>query len=71
MVNKVLNVTVGAKEERMLLTGMHTVADILCNQCHVKIGWKYEKAPLENAQKYKEGKYIVEKARITKDYEIE
>jgi hypothetical protein len=52
----------------MLLTGIHTVADILCNHCQVKIGWKYLRA-LEEPQKYKEGKYVVEKARVSKDFE--
>ncbi|EPB88909.1 peptidylprolyl isomerase [Mucor circinelloides 1006PhL] len=68
LVDSVSNVTIGAKEERMLLTGIHTVADIVCNQCHVKIGWKYLRA-LEEPQKYKEGKYIVEKSRVSKDFE--
>jgi hypothetical protein len=63
-----VNVTVGTKEERMLLTGIHTVADILCNHCQVKIGWKYLRA-LEEPQKYKEGKYVVEKSRVLKDFE--
>ncbi|KAF1802401.1 yippee-like protein, partial [Mucor lusitanicus] len=68
LVNQVCNVTIGTKEERMLLTGIHTVADIACTQCHVKIGWKYLRA-LEEPQKYKEGKYIVEKSRVSKDFE--
>ncbi|KAG2199627.1 hypothetical protein INT46_010554 [Mucor plumbeus] len=68
LVNNVINITIGTKEERMLLTGIHTVADIVCNQCHIKIGWKYLRA-LEEPQKYKEGKYIVEKSRVSKDFE--
>lgn len=54
----------------MLMTGIHTVADIVCNQCQVKIGWKYLRA-LEKPQKYKEGKYIVEKAKVSKDFNWE
>jgi hypothetical protein len=49
----------------MLLTGMHSVADISCKVCQTIIGWKYERA-YEAGQKYKEGRYIVEKARIVK-----
>jgi len=30
------------------------------------LGWKYEEA-FEESQKYKEGKYILEKTRISKD----
>jgi hypothetical protein len=30
------------------------------------LGWKYEKA-FEESQKYKEGKYILEKAKVMKE----
>ncbi|KAI9259593.1 Yippee/Mis18 [Phascolomyces articulosus] len=66
LVSHVVNVTLGTKEERMLLTGMHTVADISCSVCGTRIGWKYLCA-LEESQKYKESKYIVEKAKIAKE----
>lgn len=59
----VVNVTVGVKEDRNLMTGLHTVADICCLQCQEVLGWKYEKA-YEESQKYKEGKYILEKAKV-------
>mmetsp|Transcript_10105 Transcript_10105/g.30877 ORF Transcript_10105/g.30877 Transcript_10105/m.30877 type:complete len:93 (+) Transcript_10105:195-473(+) len=36
-----VNVGVGDKEERMLITGLHTVADIFCNVCLSVLGWKY------------------------------
>ncbi|KAI9494544.1 Yippee/Mis18 [Zychaea mexicana] len=66
LVGHVVNVAIGVKEERMLLTGMHTVADISCSVCGTRIGWKYLHA-LEESQKYKESKYIVEKAKIAKE----
>ncbi|CAO3697186.1 hypothetical protein CU097_014167 [Rhizopus azygosporus] len=66
LVNQVVNISIGTKEERMLLTGIHTVADITCNQCHIKLGWKYLRA-LEEPQRYKEGKYIVERSKIVKE----
>ena len=62
----VVNVTLGAKEDRNLMTGLHTVADICCFQCNEVLGWKYEKA-YEESQKYKEGKYILEKAKVMKE----
>ncbi|KAI9307133.1 hypothetical protein BJ944DRAFT_177075 [Cunninghamella echinulata] len=65
-VDHVANITVGAKEERVLMTGLHTVADISCVVCLSKIGWKYIYAN-ESNQKYKENKCIVEKAKITKE----
>jgi len=61
-----VNVTAGTVEERMLRTGMHKVADIYCNNCQELLGWKYEVA-YEDSQKYKEGKYIIEKAKMKRD----
>ncbi|KAJ4978714.1 hypothetical protein NE237_009494 [Protea cynaroides] len=57
--NKVVNVSVGEKEERMMMTGMHIVAHIFCVGCGSIVGWKYESAN-EKGQKYKEGKFILE-----------
>mmetsp|Transcript_35790 Transcript_35790/g.48316 ORF Transcript_35790/g.48316 Transcript_35790/m.48316 type:complete len:99 (-) Transcript_35790:128-424(-) len=48
-----------------MLTGKHTVCDIYCKVCTVIIGWSYIKAHEED-QKYKEGKFIIERAYITK-----
>ncbi|CAN6457346.1 unnamed protein product [Victoria cruziana] len=61
--NNVVNITVGDQEERLMLSGMHTVADIFCCCCGQIVGWKYEAAH-EQSQKYKEGKYILERGRI-------
>lgn len=36
-----VNVTVGEKEERMMMTGLHTVVDIFCVCCGSIVGWKY------------------------------
>ncbi|KAL1819080.1 hypothetical protein ACET3Z_013949 [Daucus carota] len=59
----VANVTLGEKEERMMITGMHIVADIFCVCCGSNVGWKYESA-YEKSQKYKEGKFILERFQI-------
>ncbi|KAM0941449.1 putative Yippee family protein [Dioscorea sansibarensis] len=61
--NKVVNVTVGAKEDRMMMTGLHTVVDIFCVGCGSILGWKYEAAHEKN-QKYKEGKFILERFKV-------
>ncbi|PPD70198.1 hypothetical protein GOBAR_DD32912 [Gossypium barbadense] len=61
-----MNITLGPKEDRHLLSGLHTVADIYCADCHQVLGWKYERA-YEVSQKYKEGKFILEKAKIVKE----
>ena len=36
-----VNVGCGAAEERVLLTGLHAVADIYCECCKTTLGWKY------------------------------
>lgn len=62
----VVNVTCGTKEDRMLMTGVHTVADISCTTCDTVLGWKYLHAQDER-EKYKVGKSIVEKAKVMKE----
>ncbi|KAF5181038.1 yippee-like [Thalictrum thalictroides] len=42
--SKVVNVTEGEKEDRLMMTGLHTVADIFCVGCGSIVGWKYEVA---------------------------
>lgn len=64
--NSVVNIVCGPAEERVLLTGLHAVADIQCECCKTTLGWKYEHA-YESSQKYKEGKYIIELIHMVKD----
>eukprot|EP01027_Heterolobosea_sp_BB2_P022320 GEZU01032853.1.p1 GENE.GEZU01032853.1~~GEZU01032853.1.p1 ORF type:complete len:116 (-),score=15.68 GEZU01032853.1:233-580(-) len=64
--NSCVNISVGPVEERTLITGLHAVCDIYCSSCQTILGWKYEKAYAEG-QKYKEGKFIFEKAKIVKE----
>nr|GMD00450.1 protein yippee-like [Ipomoea batatas] len=59
--NKVVNVTSGANEDRHMMTGVHTVADIFCVCCGSIVGWKYETAH-DKSQKYKEGKSVLERS---------
>jgi len=60
------NIVAGPKEDRHLLTGLHTVADVFCSDCGESLGWKYIKA-YEASQKYKEGKVVLEKFKIIQD----
>ncbi|OUZ99076.1 Yippee/Mis18 [Macleaya cordata] len=60
---KVVNVTVGEMEERLMITGMHTVRDIFCVGCGAIVGWKYVAAH-DKSQKYKEGKFILERYMV-------
>lgn len=63
LLHKCVNVTFGPREDRLLMTGIHTVMDIYCADCESLLGWKYEEA-FEPSQKYKVGKYILEKERL-------
>lgn len=65
----VVNINSGPTENRLLLTGLHVVADIYCNACDERLGWKYVEA-FEESQKYKEGRFILEKAKIIKEEEL-
>lgn len=60
-----INVTIGPKEDRVLTTGLHTVCDIFCASCDDNVGWTYLHA-FEESQKYKEGKFIIEKEKMVK-----
>uniref|UniRef100_A0A7S1B8P9 Yippee domain-containing protein n=1 Tax=Corethron hystrix TaxID=216773 RepID=A0A7S1B8P9_9STRA len=58
-----VNVTAGPPEDRLLITGLHSVCDIFCNRCKELVGWTYSRA-YEPSQKYKEGKFIIEKINL-------
>ncbi|KAL3782017.1 hypothetical protein HJC23_003680 [Cyclotella cryptica] len=58
-----VNITLSPPEDRFLITGLHTVCDISCKRCQTLIGWTYAKA-YEPSQKYKEGKFIIEKINL-------
>ncbi|PWN54158.1 yippee-like protein [Violaceomyces palustris] len=63
--DKVVNVTLGEPDDRNMTTGLYTVRDIYCIKCEATLGWKYDKAYVA-AEKYKEGKFILEK-ELTSD----
>jgi len=62
-----VNVRLGAQEERVLLTGLHTVSDISCKSCANRLGWLYVSAAALS-QRYKEGCYILEKNCVYSEY---
>ncbi|KAB5538705.1 hypothetical protein DKX38_016238 [Salix brachista] len=59
-----VNVFAGEKEDRSMITGLHTVADIFCVGCGSIVGWKYETAH-DKSQKYKEGKSVLERFKLS------
>lgn len=42
-----VNVIDGEKEERIMITGLHTVVDIFCVSCGSIVGWKYVRYSLK------------------------
>lgn len=66
LVHSAVNLKHGKKEDRPLLTGVHTVQDVYCMGCNDRIGWYYMRAA-DPTQKYKEGKYLLERERLVKD----
>ncbi|KAB2601247.1 protein yippee-like [Pyrus ussuriensis x Pyrus communis] len=64
--SNVVNITLGPEEERLMLSGLHTVEDIFCCCCGQILGWKYVIAH-DQTQKYKEGKFVLERWRIVED----
>eukprot|EP01017_Pseudomicrothorax_dubius_P004415 TRINITY_DN10877_c0_g1_i2.p1 TRINITY_DN10877_c0_g1~~TRINITY_DN10877_c0_g1_i2.p1 ORF type:complete len:114 (-),score=9.19 TRINITY_DN10877_c0_g1_i2:144-485(-) len=65
--NFVVNIKAGPAQEKMLMTGRHTTRDIFCKVCQSNVGWKYEHAVNED-QKYKEGKFILERECLNKEH---
>lgn len=61
------NIVEGPKEQKLLITGIFKTADIHCSICDQVLGWKYLKA-YDIKQKFKEGKFIIERAKIVKEY---
>ncbi|KAG8390435.1 hypothetical protein BUALT_Bualt01G0083100 [Buddleja alternifolia] len=62
-----MNIVVGAKEDKQLMTGYYTIAKVFCSKCGEEKGWTYVRA-FDAREKFKEGRYILEKALILKEY---
>ncbi|KAL3846126.1 hypothetical protein ACJIZ3_003529 [Penstemon smallii] len=62
-----MNIVIGPKVDKKLMTGYFSIAEIICSKCGEEMGWTYVRA-YDAKQKYKEGNYILEKAKILKEY---
>lgn len=63
--NQAVNVDFGPPKDKIMMTGLHTVKSLICKQCRLTIGWTYVFA-YEESEKYKEGKFIIERAFMAK-----
>ncbi|KAK4489760.1 hypothetical protein RD792_000397 [Penstemon davidsonii] len=62
-----MNIVIGPKVDKKLITGYYSVAEIFCSKCGVEMGWTYVRA-YDAKQKFKVGNYVLEKAKILKEY---
>ncbi|XP_038686254.1 protein yippee-like At4g27740 [Tripterygium wilfordii] len=67
MFSHVMNVVLGPKEDRQLLTGRFTISTAYCGICKQELGWMYVQA-YDIKNRFKEGRFVVEKSKITLDY---
>lgn len=68
MFRRVANTRQGSPVVRKLTTGNHLVRDVYCLCCDTKLGWLYEFTN-EDAERYKEGKFILER-RLVREAEV-
>ncbi|XP_024977084.1 protein yippee-like At4g27740 [Cynara cardunculus var. scolymus] len=61
------NFVLGENKVRQLMTGRFVVADVYCSNCGEVLGWKYLKS-FHVSQNYKVGNFIIEKAKVLKEY---
>ena len=61
--DRAVNTFRGPERSELMSTGVHTIRDIYCNRCSMRLGWRYEAAQ-EESQQYKVGKVILEKALL-------
>lgn len=66
LVSEVVNVSSAHHSSRTLSTGQYIIAVVTCKLCGNTLGWKYLSAAKES-QKYKEGCYLIEKAKVIKE----
>ncbi|EKX45443.1 hypothetical protein GUITHDRAFT_41663, partial [Guillardia theta CCMP2712] len=61
LLQRMVNVQLGPREDRAMITGLHVVADLHCRSCETLLGWKYLEAFDVLEQRYKEGRFAIEK----------
>jgi hypothetical protein len=61
----VSTVMIGTPHERVLMTGVHRIADVFCTCCSDRLGWIYVSTPMTHPnQRYKVGKVLLESSKI-------
>lgn len=63
MFSNAMNIALGRREDRQMITGVYTIADVYCRNCGEALGWMYLRAS-DPKQKYKEGNFVLEKLKI-------
>ncbi|KAL5811942.1 hypothetical protein ACOSQ3_026892 [Xanthoceras sorbifolium] len=66
MFSYAMNIVLGRREEKHLISGVYTIANIYCSKCGKELGWHYLRAhDLKN--RCKEGNFIIEKLKMLKE----
>ncbi|KHG03929.1 hypothetical protein F383_27818 [Gossypium arboreum] len=67
MFQHAMNIVLGPKYDKQLITGRFSIADVFCSKCGEELGWKYVQSyDLKN--RYKEGKFILEELKMFQEY---
>ncbi|KAK8687442.1 hypothetical protein V6N13_086257 [Hibiscus sabdariffa] len=67
MFQHAMNVVLGPKYDKQLITGGYTIAGIFCSKCGEELGWKYVQA-YDMKNRFKEGKFILEEIKMFQKY---
>ncbi|GMJ10907.1 hypothetical protein like AT4G27740 [Hibiscus trionum] len=67
MFQHAMNVVLGPKYDKQLITGRYSIADIFCSKCGEELGWKYVQA-YDMKNRFKEGKFILEEIKMFQKY---
>ncbi|KAE8699828.1 Protein yippee-like [Hibiscus syriacus] len=67
MFQHAMNVVLGPKYDKQLMTGRFSIADIFCSKCGEELGWKYVEA-YDIKNRFKEGKFILEEIKMFQQY---
>lgn len=63
LVDDVQNCCYAAQEQKLLMTGVHVVRDIMCSGCGKGVGWSYDYAR-EDRERYKITRSVLEVALV-------
>lgn len=67
MFSHAMNIVLGPKQDKQMITGLYSLANIFCSKCSEELGWKYVQA-YDFKNRFKEGKFVLEKLKMVEEY---